>query len=814
MTRKTFYLYNMYKKIFFLGLILPITILFLNSCSAGSNEEPDSGQIPTKLSVVDKLVKYNPTILVASKDSLGVDAKFFGHWNEDTHLTTVFTKQNGKLTYIGQLQSRSTEEKVNSPNEWTESITNIDVTGKVDANTSYTVYGLNCIWRRDGDELYLCTKLQRGGSFGSYYYLPVVKGMTGNFTLGNKFSGTCELLYIVNKTDKPITFIHKGFDAEKKWYYTYAEVTAAVGTIGKTEQGEEVFSDKYVINPYIGKGCDRIPSCYIPNGNKIQDAQLVAEIDGKEVRSVNRISSDVVLQNEHCYAIFAVWDGEKLTLGNEESNANVIEFPQDGNINIGDITLLGDGKEQDLDSNGHFEEGASNLIAIDKSGNPIYISYGYPTENRTLNSMETAMSLLLPTIPFSLSDMDDIRLCVLKYMIGYLDETKELAKAIDYSIVQNGYTDIESILPEYTIAVNAIMNRLGISWQNHQHSSLRRVAPNTPYFSNTGSNKLNGEGFTIILDKSEWKTDNQGNLWSCDFTLYNSSCQCYTTVTKCIKNNEDGLYYRENDEIYDTFKYLVKPMNVGEFMDWGTLSDLATNPREFLKSLSEPDFDKLMTFLWETIKPLGNLFGGNYDYFTESTWDKVKVDKINFEFRHSNESIMIAGPGIDVNLLIFNYLKLFFQPILKLIIGDIKKGALYKEMNAFDQLYIGFLEWMAKADLTFRTKMFSTLLDPSKEWSEKLDILEDVYDRFKKFLAEEAYKYISKEIWDNEIKPAFDKVDYDTIKLILKIYKFTLTTGNIIMMCLESDYKGVAFDLRLDFVQPSGTLPVAPGENL
>ena len=492
---------------------------------------------------------------------------------------------------------------------------------------------------------------------------------------------------------------------------------------------------------------------------------------------------------------------------------STVQLPEGANVDMSDIVVIGSGKRQEIDENGCFESDGGNLVAMNKD-NIVYLSYGCSIEKTTLDAYETAMSILLPLLPFSVSDIEDNKLYVLKRMIGYLEETKSLAEAIDQSVMQKGYLDMESVMPQYDAAVKAIMSRLGIDSKHLAKIANKRRVPNLPYFSVTSTNEVQGDGFRLILESSSWENGNEGNFWKCGFTLYNSNCKCYTTLTKCYRNPNDGLYYRINDEIYDTFKYLVKPMNVSEFMDWGTLSDLVTNPEDFLNTLTQPDFDKLMTFLWESVKPLGNFFGGDYDYFTEATWDKVKVSGISFDFYHSDENLMIAGPGIDGNLYLFNFLKIAFQPAMKFLIGKINKDKRTEELDIEDDLILEFVEWMANADLQFRAKLLAKIQDPSISWFDKLSVLSDVSDKFKEYIMDEAYGLVSKRIYKKTIKAALDEADVNEIEAIFKLYKSILSAGNFLLWTLDSTYDGVGFDLRLDFNQPGATLPDAPGEDL
>jgi hypothetical protein len=163
-------------------------------------------------------------------------------------------------------------------------------------------------------------------------------------TSDSHLAGTHEALFVVNKTSSPITFTHKGFNVDKKWYSKMAKVSLISGEVKSLSEYGDESSNAVEVSAYkAGDYAKRINSFYVPNGNKIQDAQLVAEINGKEVRSVNRISSDVTLELGKSYGMVAVWDGENLTLG-EVNGDGVIKLPEGANVKVDDITVMGDGE--------------------------------------------------------------------------------------------------------------------------------------------------------------------------------------------------------------------------------------------------------------------------------------------------------------------------------------------------------------------------------------------------------------------------------------------------------------------------------------
>lgn len=309
-------LFNSGKR-FLLWLLLPITSLFMVSCSSDKDEqEPTPGNGSLQMKIKTNSPQMPCELLVTSQEGSEVNTQFTSLWKSNFTID-VWAKQSGKLVYLGE------QDFIVESSDKKSGTVEFDATGKLDASKPYEVYGLGCSWKRDGEDLYYRTNLHRGGSFGIYFK---VAGRQNYTETNDIIAGTSEILFIINKSGSPIKFRHKGFDAEKKWYYTHAEVSIESGKMVNTEQKDEAVSDVVDIAAFTGKNAYRIYSYYVPNGNKIQDAQLIAEIDGKEVRSENRISSDITLQTNHVYGIFAIWDGEKLTLGDENGEPVVIDM--------------------------------------------------------------------------------------------------------------------------------------------------------------------------------------------------------------------------------------------------------------------------------------------------------------------------------------------------------------------------------------------------------------------------------------------------------------------------------------------------------
>lgn len=295
-----------------LWLFLPLLLILLSACSKEiEGSEPEPTNVPVKFSLDIVSPEMGSTLLASVAGGDDIDTRFYSRMNEGT-TRTVLVKQEGKIINLGSCPVSL------SNTAGTEGRIEVDGTDKVSANKPYDVYVLGCGARWEDGEVFYKNEMSRGSGFYTWSkfssaYRPTKVTMN--------LCGTGELLFVINKSGAPIKFRHKGFSASEKWYYKYAEVSTSSGKVVNSEDGE-VESEARDVPVFTGNNARSICSVYVPNGKKIQDAQLIAEIDGVEVRSTNRISSDVTLQTNQSYAMFAVWDGEKLMLGDGEGDNN------------------------------------------------------------------------------------------------------------------------------------------------------------------------------------------------------------------------------------------------------------------------------------------------------------------------------------------------------------------------------------------------------------------------------------------------------------------------------------------------------------
>lgn len=788
-------------------MLLPVICALLMAACSGNNGDDgggssESGSVAMTVRATSPNMKCE--ILRSASDATEVNTNFVSAWTEGTKVT-LWAKQGAKLVYCGEATQNG-----DASGQHTVKVIHFDGSAVLDPTQPYLLYGLWCDWRRDGEELFYRNDLHRGGSFGTFFK---VVGQKGTTSVNEQVAGTVEVLYVINKSGKAIKFRHKGYDAEKKWYYTHAEVSMDKGTVVNAEQGAEALSDVTDIPVFTGNSLGRSYSYYVPNGNKIEDAQLICEIDGKEVRSSNRISSDISLQTNHVYGIFAVWDGERLTLGDGDGNG-VIELPEGANVDMGQVNIYGDGINVEVGQDGSFSTDASSVIALGQNDRLMYLNYVSfaPESNKReikLNAEETAVSLLLPALPNVFFLASDEVVDKLKNLLRELDVTRQLASAIDRSIVSHGYLDMDEIQPEFDVAVDHLVNLMGKRSQSQRNSPLRMrratIAPaNKPEVPDMAPNAR----MSFVLTDSQWKygtnpyTNEEQGYWACNFSV-TSVRFAAMAILLGHKEETGSLIPYPLEDMMDIFNNLVPAYSAKVI--WERVSTLEGLFEQFeIYSLHLHDKDE-------------------YHFFDEAFLKDVKLN-----FYNKDDCIIVMGPTSTSYLLVYHILNGAVCPIVKLIGGELNKyfDKQYQE-EKYDLNFDGVSSKYKKFVVSLVTEFAKAkkideivyIVNSDKSKSEKIKEIADIIspvitDKIWKDL-QEGVKKSGKSLLFNFISPKFN----NSIKEFEKFYKaetkwvdliMTLVDINLAALGLQEDPVD-CLELDLDFNIPNAGLNDIPG---
>lgn len=784
-----------------LWMLISITVCLLWGCSS-DDSEPAPTQIPVKFSLLISCPQMESEIHVYSQEGAEVDTRFYSRFNDDGSYQ-VLARQNGEMIDLGEFGIKKTS------SDGVEGRLDVDASGKLSAGKPYDIYIIGGSYRWDESNLYYKKWLTRSGGFSTWLKL---NSTSIPSKASDNMTGTGEILFVINKSGSPIKFKHKGFDVEEKWYYSYAEVSVDNGKVVNAENGSEVEGVDCNVPVFTGKNTANIYSFYVPNGNKIQNAQLIAEIDGKEVRSVNRISSDIEIQPNHSYAMFAVWDGEKLTLGDENGEPVVkIELPEGTELSIEKLTILGDGEVIDINKDGTLSYSPASLIALNDKDEIVFLSYGNSNDERVIGTVETALALLLSTVPNVVTDFDSDHLRAFKVMVALLKPTYDLVQAIKESIVKYNCLNIDAIQTQLTAAVRELHRRCGLDKEslasrkaglsplNPLKANEAGDRPAYPYFKFSNSRTIDYDFITVQMTDAQLKEKDGAKYWACMFDVYNDNRFCYTSFTKGLKM-ADG-FKRYDNSWADTFRYLIKPYNLSEFMDLGLVADLAYDPEHFLTSLVDYDYSKILE------DPLIARFWEPFAKDRITTYDKTVKRDIGIDFFMANEHLLVVGPGTDDNLLLFNIIKIGIQPLLKMYV----KAESYSE--DLDKFTMEFLEWIATADLNFRADLLQHFKDSSYSMWEKINYAWDkLSERIEKFVMDKLYDAASevfiKRLFGNSGSLALK--DYNKVMSALKT---GYQAADIYEFLLDSQYMGYIIEIEQGYGEANGTIPNVPGSD-
>ena len=496
--------------------------------------------------------------------------------------------------------------------------------------------------------------------------------------------------------------------------------------------------------------------------------------------------------------VFKIGDDEPDPPGDEghavPENIYVVNLPQNAPITQGDVIVKAYGVEISRSDDYSYSTSANAVSVVDKEGRTIYDCYASldtlnSAHSLEINSLETAYTLLLPVFPNVFDYTSDQILATLKRLLSELPETQRLAVAIDKSIIEKGYLDMDAIETEYQSAVDAIVDRLGL-----RDNYLNGVGKKSYRAPASNPSLVNGDaiwGMKLVMNSSSW--DEAGKTWVCKFTAYNENRFAYTAWVRGFKDGNGNVYYYNSDN-YDIYRSsILKPQRVSTFMKTFTT--------------------------WEGLK---NYFGDTYhlifdDDFEYSTWDKTKKS-FTMGFTTSKDVVIVACPADNEMMMYYNVMKVVIDPIIKKVAK--------KLTGAEDDDYMLNFCIDLIADNNFRLS-FSQIINGNKNWGAKaVDIMVLTWPKLRKYLDKVLQDYIKmygeQYAWDHlgwttavGMEDALKEISKNWNKYVKAVEK----SGDIILGILGLHEHSFYYDLSLKFDEhgaaehdyvdlglPSGTL--------
>ncbi|MBO4827628.1 MAG: hypothetical protein J5506_10450, partial [Prevotella sp.] len=475
----------------------------------------------------------------------------------------------------------------------------------------------------------------------------------------------------------------------------------------------------------------------------------------------------------------------------ESDNHFTVSLPAGAPVENNEIIVIAYGKEITATDDNNYTTGANSVSVLNKDGRLIYDCYASVDTldaQRTieLNALETAYTLLLPIFPSVFEPTSDEILEILKSLLAELPETHALASAIDQSIVNNGYLDMDDVEAEYQAAVDCIIEKTGLRnnyLKSTANNAAKRTAPsNKPYIVNGNS----VYGYKLVMNSSEWVENSLGTAWLCNLTAYNSNRFAYTAWVRGFKDSEGVVHYY--DYSYDLLrKSVLKPQRVSTFM--GTFTDPVTKPfkRDSWEGIADYFSDSYKLFFEEG-------FG-----FDDMTWDNTKKT-FNMSFFTSNDVVIVAGPAENDLMMYYNVLKTIIDPIIKKIAK--------KLTNAEDEDYMLNFCISLVADEDYRSDFYN-IFDSNKSYGAKAkDIVVLTWPKIKKYLDEFFQELMENKgpqfVWDHfgfmaagELQKTLDVIEESGT--LFKYLKTVEKVGDVTLGVIGLTEGSYYYDIALDF---------------
>ena len=361
-------------------------------------------------------------------------------------------------------------------------------------------------------------------------------------------------------------------------------------------------------------------------------------------------------------------------------------------------------------------------------------------------------------------------------MIAQLQETKQLATAIDRSIVRNGYLNLDDVDREYSIAKEKIIQLAGLKENFLSTRAFQKNAPTTrssttPISPQIINNRYKG----VRLDIKSSNFITESKTWHCNMTGYNERFG-YVAMVHAYKGN-DGVVYPYSNDFWEQMKFIIPPMNVSKFM--GTTSSWGGIKAYFSDT-------------WRLFTEEG--FG-----FDDMTWDMSKLSGIYMDFQKPNDVVLVLSPQENNNLFVFNATMAFLAPAISLLGGEVKDDKSFIKDFTYRFVY------KLATDPIFINEIRAIASNKSLSSTDKsYKIYQKLQGKFVGFVTGDAiklYPKLAKSLANKAFKKAITNVNF--YEKVVKL------TGDLVMGYFGLAEHGFYYDMKLDFGQedvPNGVI--------
>ena len=511
----------------------------------------------------------------------------------------------------------------------------------------------------------------------------------------------------------------------------------------------------YAINPYLQGDVNDDARVSIDDVTDLINALLdgtTSDFDGYgDVNGDGRVSIDDLTEVIN------------ILLGHLPKNENTVSvsLPEEAPITVNDVVVMGYGTEiAHSTAPRHLRDAGTRYYVTDANAISVftcdgklvyesYVSLDVNNHERTVavDALETAYTMLVPMFPVDFDATPDYIYAELKRMLSGLPETQALADAIDRSIVNRGYFEVDDVLTELSAAVEKIIDKLGLrdnflSDAAGSHASFKDPSePSVPY------GEYGHWGMTLRLNSSIWTPAADGGTWTCNMTAYNSNRFAYTSWVRGYKDEQGNAYPYSFSPEY-LLDNILKPQRVSTFMN------VFTDP------VTDPLSSKSWEHAWNFISDSWNLIFDPEFQPNDMTWDKTKV-KFDMEFDSPNDVVIFCGPDQDV-IMLYNVLRTIIEPVIKKVCKNINKAS--KAGSEPD--FYAVLTWELLKDPGYWEQFSATLSSDKSNGKKFKELFELTWPKCETILT----NYAKQKMVDWTTDKSMEVFGYATVEQLKKAY--------------------------------------------
>ena len=449
---------------------------------------------------------------------------------------------------------------------------------------------------------------------------------------------------------------------------------------------------------------------------------------------------------------------EAASEGNEEAKAKQAQLVE-GNTNadidipgvsprdLENVVLMCDGIIKTPNGDGSFNSSEDRIIASTADEQLIYMSFRNPNRDKSddsliLDAKETALSMLMWSIPFAFESMTDEEFDGMRKLLLSFPETMSLVSAIESSISELGHLDIDRVSSEAEAAAAKVSSLFRAEVRNQNSTFVPKPSNNnertlaiTPYLisrkqgdsgngRDEGKPELRGgspfyyKGIKLVLDEVSPIPDT--DRWKCKITVYNYE-PIYLALSAGIKHGDTIIPVGES-----VLDHIVPPQNSNYIFAMGGLDGIWDAGEAFVSFWGD-------TFKW---------IAGEKE-FEDGYWNATET-KFVMDIGSEEDVLLVWSADSDCpELFAYAFFKVFVIPTIKMVF----KSEETTLESLFWETFLNFgtnPEFINRAmDLYGKTNVWDYI---EFIWDTSLDVLYDCLEK------------IPEKLWEINVEPRYKKV--------------------------------------------------------